>query len=77
MLKQGKCPACGSTAVYVQENELSAFGEAIVIHTGGIGSQSRVDNYLCTDCGYFEIYVRDPQKLMQVRSSKKWKQFGA
>lgn len=73
MMKQGKCPICGSTEVYTQLQPSPSFGGTVVIELGFANAASSLDNYLCTGCGFFEVYVSDAKKLEAVRTSKKWK----
>jgi predicted nucleic-acid-binding Zn-ribbon protein len=70
-LKQGKCPKCGSEAVYS--------GVEVLPKSGPFGSNSipvtlvsiaALDNYVCTDCGYLESYIADAEKLKEI--VKKW-----
>jgi predicted nucleic-acid-binding Zn-ribbon protein len=74
-LKQGKCPKCGSEAVHA--------GVEIMPKSGPFGSNSipisivsiaALDNYVCTDCGYLERYIADPEKLKEI--GKKWPKAG-
>ena len=70
-MKQGKCPRCGSEAVYS--------GVEVYPKSGPFGSNSipitivsiaALDNYVCTDCGYVETYIADTEKLKEI--AKKW-----
>ena len=70
-MKQGKCPKCGSEAVYS--------GVEVLPKSGPFGSNSipvtlvsiaALDNYVCTDCGYLESYIADAEKLKEI--VKKW-----
>ncbi|MBW1840926.1 MAG: hypothetical protein JRF27_07235 [Deltaproteobacteria bacterium] len=70
-MKQGKCPKCGSEAVYSGEEVLPKSGpfgsNAIPV---SIVSIAALDNYVCTDCGYLERYVAETVKLKEI--GKKW-----
>jgi len=39
-----------------------------------IVSIAALDNYVCTDCGYIERYIADPEKLKEI--GKKWPKAG-
>ena len=74
-MKQGKCPKCGSEKVYA--------GVEILPKSGPFGSNSipisivsiaALDNYVCTDCGYLERYIADPEKLKEIEN--KWPKAG-
>lgn len=74
-MKQGKCPRCGSEEVYSGIEVLPKSGpfgsNAIPI---SIVSIAALDNYVCTDCGYLERYIADPEKLQEI--VKKWPKAG-
>ncbi len=57
-MESGQCPKCSSTNVYVQQNEPAV----ITIN----GRRCDHDDYICTDCGYFETYITDPKALSGV-----------
>ena len=70
-MKQGKCPKCGSVAVYS--------GVEVLPKSGPFGSNSipvtlvsiaALDNYVCADCGYLESYIADAEKLKEI--TRKW-----
>ncbi|MEJ2689134.1 MAG: hypothetical protein P8130_04140 [Deltaproteobacteria bacterium] len=71
-MKNGKCPKCGSDRVYC--------GVDVYPKSGPFGSNSipisitsiaAIDNYVCTDCGYLERYIAEPEKLKEI--SRKWR----
>mgnify|MGYP000140308704 FL=1 len=71
-MKNGKCPKCGSDAVYC--------GDEIPLIAGPFGSTSipvslvsiaSLDNYVCADCGYLERYLAEKDKLEEI--SAKWR----
>ncbi len=71
MKTTGKCPKCGSNEVhakaYVREQfpilvtELAS-PEAILLKRE---KKSALRAWLCTGCGYVELYVDDPQQFRQ------------
>jgi predicted nucleic-acid-binding Zn-ribbon protein len=70
-LKTGICPKCNSHEVFS--------GAGIALKKGPFGSNSipigltsmaALDNFVCSECGYVESYVSDPQKLAEI--SRKW-----
>ena len=74
-MKQGNCPKCGSENVYS--------GIEVLPKSGPFGSNSipisivsiaALDNYVCTECGYLEQYIADPEKLKEI--NKKWPKAG-
>ena len=73
-MKNGKCPKCGSATVYTKEKGVYIGNGMTVINTGGIllTNDSTV-SYLCTNCGYFEIYFTNLDKLAEVTRNKGWK----
>ncbi|BBO84574.1 hypothetical protein DSCO28_51400 [Desulfosarcina ovata subsp. sediminis] len=71
-MKQGKCPKCGSTNVYVAAD--------LPLKSGPFGSNSipvsltamaALDNYVCADCGLVESYIADESMLKKIAG--KWK----
>ncbi|BBO91052.1 hypothetical protein [Desulfosarcina ovata] len=71
-MKQGKCPKCGSTNVYVAAD--------LPLKSGPFGSNSipvsltamaALDNYVCADCGLVESYIADEYMLKKIAG--KWK----
>lgn len=74
-MKKGKCPRCGSEEVYS--------GIEVAPKSGPFGSNSipisivsiaAIDNYVCTDCGYLESYIAEPEKLKEI--AEKWPKTG-
>ncbi len=70
-MKEGKCPKCGSTNVYVADD--------LPLKSGPFGSNSipvsltalaALDNYVCVDCGFVENYVSDERMLKKI--TKRW-----
>ena len=68
-MKQGKCPKCGSTAVYSAPD--------LPLKSGPFGSNSipvsltamaALDNYVCVDCGLVESYVAEASMLEKIAS---------
>lgn len=63
-MKDGQCPRCHSHQVY-SSSELS--------HKSGVSKSNTIplsffrtiplDNYVCTNCGYVESYVAEPDML--------------
>ncbi len=71
-MKSGKCPKCGSEAVFSGDDlfpKSGPFGiNAIPV---SLASLAALDNYVCIDCGYLERYVADPEKCKEI--GKKWR----
>lgn len=70
-MKTGICPKCNSHEVFS--------GAGIALKKGPFGSNSipigltsmaALDNFVCSECGYVESYVSDPEKLAEI--SRKW-----
>ena len=69
-MKNGQCPKCNSSDVFNKERGV-LYGTGLVISTGGLGLPSQeFESYVCTNCGYFENYIVDQAKLIQVK--EKW-----
>lgn len=70
-MKDGKCPKCGSTNVYVADD--------LPLKSGPFGSNAipvsltvmaALDNYVCVDCGLVEHYVAEERMLKKI--AKRW-----
>lgn len=73
-MKDGKCPRCASTNVYTKREGIDIDGAGIYVRTSAMTQISRTDDYICTDCGYFERYIADAGKLDAV--TRKWERVG-
>jgi predicted nucleic-acid-binding Zn-ribbon protein len=78
-MKNGKCPKCNSESIVMSANGGGVgYGQKIYISLGlGMSATSRWMTYLCLDCGYFENYVVDQEKLDRIRSNPEksgWKE---
>jgi predicted nucleic-acid-binding Zn-ribbon protein len=75
-MKNGKCPKCDSTNVFMNRSgvEWGDEGGWIDVWIGSpdsrSGKQSEYDSYICVDCGYFENYILDRDILHEVQT--KW-----
>ncbi len=70
-MKDGKCPKCGSDAVYSGEEVFPKSGPfSINAIPVSLTSVAALDNYVCTECGYLERYVADTAKLKEI--GRKW-----
>lgn len=74
-MKRGVCVKCGARTVYAKESGIS-FDQgkktSVIVKTGMVKSDSEAEAFICTSCGYYEIYVTDHKKLRDVE--KKWRQ---
>ena len=73
MRQSGKCPKCGSSEVYSNRHmgrwvRGGSYWSNTIPVTGM--SNGVLENYICTDCGYMEVYLAEPDKLNKVR--KQW-----
>lgn len=70
-MKRGVCPKCGSSTVYSQPGGLGFGNQAyIYIYAGGKSKASSTRAYLCTSCGYQEVYLTDKEFLAE--AAKTW-----
>jgi predicted nucleic-acid-binding Zn-ribbon protein len=67
-MKTGKCPKCASKDVYFKQFEVAGLAGIL---GGKAGAVREKVEYVCTNCGYREEYVLDPQALQKV--AKEWK----
>jgi predicted nucleic-acid-binding Zn-ribbon protein len=76
-LRRGICPKCQTPTVYRKLNGIShggSGGGAVYVHTSWMTAASRVENLICTRCGYFESYVVDDKKMAEITNT--WEKVG-
>lgn len=64
MKTSNKCPKCSSTQVVLLGG--TTFSSKIY-PTPGVTEYSLVARYACTDCGYVEEYLVDPDELAELK----------
>jgi len=70
-MRRGVCVKCGATTVYAKDKGISyGSGSGLYVHTSMISQSTDCQSYVCTTCGYYELYITDPKKLEAV--AKKW-----
>ncbi|MCB9111945.1 MAG: hypothetical protein H6634_11935 [Anaerolineales bacterium] len=79
-MKTGTCPNCGSESIVIsKEGGGIGYGARIYIKLGWAMSTTPAwTTYLCVDCGYFENYIMDKEKLEKIKSDPEkagWKKF--
>jgi len=65
-LKNGVCPRCHAQTVYSSEKIRNKTGNASTIPLSFLRSIP-LDNYVCTNCGYVESYVAEPEMLVHIK----------
>lgn len=69
-MKKGHCPKCTSEKVVVSAGKGGVgFADSLIsilFGRGWAGTQKWI-TYLCLNCGYFENYVEDREKLDQIQ----------
>ena len=71
-MKNGKCIKCGSASVVTRLNGIVPGGrdrEYISIDGSFLQAVNTV-TYLCSNCGYYERYLSDPEKFSL--AGQKW-----
>jgi hypothetical protein len=72
-MKNGRCPACGSAAVYSKPNGIG-WAQQTSVFVYGAGSQmakaSSTRAYVCASCGRFEVYMIDTSVIAEI--AKTW-----
>ena len=66
MKTSGQCPKCSSKQVV----QLAGQSFGTKVYPAG-GEYSTVVKYACTDCGYVETYLADPDELELLKRSLK------
>lgn len=63
MRRTGVCPKCGSHNIVVPGHKIHRGVE--ILSTGTL-SVTILQRYVCTDCGYAELWVEDPVALAEL-----------
>ncbi len=76
-MKDGKCPMCHSTEVYMTDNidTLEARGDNLHFQAMQNSDTAiyRFDTYVCTDCGFTAMFAKGEQCVAFLRSADGWK----
>lgn len=73
-MRSGLCPKCGTPTVYRKRDGIGQGGSRVYVRTSLMTSPSPAECYICTRCGYFEMYVVDDEKMAEVTST--WEKVG-
>jgi len=76
-MKDGKCPKCNSNTVHSKLNGMNLGEGGIHVYVSSEWASKPVRgsrHYICTTCGYFEVYIEDKAKLEAV--TKDWRKVG-
>jgi predicted nucleic-acid-binding Zn-ribbon protein len=65
-MKNGKCPKCNSREIY-KNSSVSSRSTLVV----SLFKQARLQDYVCSQCGYLEVYVFKSEDLKKIK--EKWK----
>jgi hypothetical protein len=69
-MKNGICPRCNSETVHVSQDGIGELAQ-LKVYTGGmVTSGCTTLAFVCTTCGFFEVYLHDGRKLQEV--AQKW-----
>ena len=60
-MKNGICPKCESKEIRVISNTATEVAIAITW-----ASTASLDYYVCTNCGYIELFVQEPELLPRI-----------
>jgi hypothetical protein len=71
-MKTGICPKCNSVNIFMKQGgmELGRSSMGVRVPTTMMTEPSAINCYICIDCGYFENYIVDADKLADV--AEKW-----
>ncbi len=67
-MKDGQCPRCNSREVYVSL-DAGGIGAGFGIHVldgESMAPTRKWQTFLCADCGYFENYLLDEEKIARI-----------
>jgi hypothetical protein len=71
-MKDGKCPKCNSSEVYVMYSFQDMRGNVVPLNEPLADEEAkfaRVDNYVCTRCRYTESYISEWSDINIIRHS--------
>ncbi|MCB9207560.1 MAG: hypothetical protein H6611_09695 [Ignavibacteriales bacterium] len=68
-MKTGKCPKCNSREIFKHCSRLRSNYLPVAIF-----NHARLEDYVCTKCGYKETYVVNDNDLKKIK--EKWKRVG-
>jgi predicted nucleic-acid-binding Zn-ribbon protein len=68
-MKNGKCPKCSSREIFKHSAVTARSNLAVSFF-----NQAKLEDYVCTQCGYLESYVNKAEDLKKIK--KKWKRVG-
>jgi predicted nucleic-acid-binding Zn-ribbon protein len=79
-MKNGKCPMCESTEVYMTDSFGTLRARSDRLHFQAMqGSNSAVFNfdvYVCTDCGFTAMYAKSDTSLDFLKKADLWRRAG-
>lgn len=68
-MRSGLCPKCKTPTVYRKTDGIGLGGRGVYVRTSWATAASPAECYVCTRCGYFEMYVLDEKKMAEVTST--------
>lgn len=74
-MKNGTCPNCNSTEIYVTDFAPLQAGDSLVRLYNHNGSNLPIEVYLCAACGHMEMGVPETHRarLADLVKGEKWK----
>ncbi len=63
MKQSGKCPKCNCSDIFVRKGYISNYGDGSIMLGKTSFSETKVDHYICQNCGYMEQWLQDVEKL--------------
>ena len=84
-MRTGICPKCKSREIYKYANP--SFGGGIgwgdnptkirIVANMYVDTLSKWESFICTNCGFFESYITDPEFLRNIANKKmEWVKYG-
>ena len=81
-MTNGECPKCHSREIYASEGGGGIGGHGyyyLEVKNDGSPNSTQWQTFLCVDCGYYENYLFDKQKIANIKANpqkEKWKKLG-
>ncbi len=65
-MKDGLCPKCGAQTVYRRKFIWPGYGISSIQVKEEMSQTLPLDNYICTSCGYVELYLEDASAMIYI-----------
>ena len=78
-MKDGHCPMCNSNEVYANPTERFLASNTrvhLAIEGGDVDVSTAFTPYICMNCGFTAMYVKDMKDIQDIPKTKGWMRVG-